>query len=64
MQAAYADELLDAEGLAPRLGLKPETVMRWYREGRIPGLKITNKVLRFRWAAVLAALESQQGSAR
>ncbi len=55
------EDLLNAADLAQRLGLKPDTVRDWYRRGRIPGLKLSPKVLRFDLAAVLAALGTSEG---
>ena len=60
MQATCPDELLTADAVAKRLGLTPGTIKQWYRDGRIPGLRLSHKVLRFRWAAVLSALEAKQ----
>jgi excisionase family DNA binding protein len=49
-------ELLTVSQLAERLHLRPRTVQMWARQGRIPSFKLSAKVLRFRWEAVLAAL--------
>jgi predicted site-specific integrase-resolvase len=49
-------ELLTAEQLAGRLHVKPNTVRVWTRRGRIPAVKLSPKVVRYEWAAVLAAL--------
>jgi excisionase family DNA binding protein len=57
------DDLLTAPELAARLGVRPGTVLAWHREGKIPGLRLTHKVLRFRLADVLSALEGRQSPA-
>ncbi len=40
-------KLVTAEVLAIWLGVKPRTVRDWAREGKIPSLRISPKVLRF-----------------
>ena len=52
------DELLTAAEMADRLKVKPGTILGWYRNGRIPGRKLSPKVLRFDLAEVVAALET------
>jgi hypothetical protein len=54
------DDLLTAPELAGRLGVKPGTILDWHRSGKIPGRRLTYKVLRFWLADVLAALERRQ----
>jgi excisionase family DNA binding protein len=49
-------ELLTADQLADRLRVRPRTVQAWARHGRIPTVRLSAKVVRFRWSAVLAAL--------
>jgi excisionase family DNA binding protein len=51
-------EFLTAEEVAGRLRVEPSTVWKWGRTGRIPVVKLTSKVIRYRLADVLAALES------
>ena len=60
------DGLLTAADLAARLGIRPATVHEWYRKGRIPGRKLSPKVLRFDLADVLAKLapSAEKGVAR
>jgi excisionase family DNA binding protein len=60
MQTFPQDTLLTAARLAARLGVKPETVLRWHRDGKIPARKLSHKVLRFDLAEVVAALEASQ----
>jgi excisionase family DNA binding protein len=54
-----AQEILTANELADRLQLKPGTVRSWAREGRIPALRPTPKVLRFELQRVLEALRKR-----
>ena len=49
--------LLSASQLAARLRVTPRTVLQWHREGRIPGIRISHKVLRFRLTDVVSHLE-------
>ena len=56
MRSRSSNDLLTSSELADRLGIKPATVLDWYRKGRIPALKISPKVLRFNLTEVLAAL--------
>ena len=51
-------ELLDKVALGSKLGVAPETVARWARQGRIPAIRISAKVRRFDYAEVLVALRS------
>ena len=53
----HDSELLTADELAGRLKLQPTTVRRWSRLRRIPSIKITRKVVRYDWCAVVAALK-------
>jgi excisionase family DNA binding protein len=52
-------ELMTVGQLAERLHLRPRTVQAWARQGRIPAIRLSAKVVRFDWAAVLAALRNQ-----
>jgi excisionase family DNA binding protein len=52
------DELLTAEDLAKRLRVSADTVRRWAREGRVPEVRLSRKVRRFRMADVAEAIES------
>lgn len=58
MSSVEREDLLTAAGLAARIGVKPATILGWHREGRIPGRKLSHKILRFDLAEVLAALEA------
>jgi excisionase family DNA binding protein len=52
-------ELLTVDQLAERLQVRPRTLQVWARQGRIPTVKLSAKVVRFEWLAVLAALRGQ-----
>lgn len=56
-------ELLTANELAQRLGIRPATVREWARSGRIPEIKLSTKVRRFDIDEVLAAVKDQKGKA-
>ena len=49
--------LVSAEVVADTLGVKPNTVLLWHRQGRIPGVKVTAHTVRFDLDEVLAALK-------
>ena len=59
---ATMSELLTADELADRLKVRPDTVRSWSRQGRIPAIRITHKVVRFDFDAVVKALASASGS--
>ena len=63
MQVIHPSDLLTAAELADCLGVKPGTILGWHRSGRIPGRRLSHKVLRFSLAEVLAALEGRQEAA-
>ncbi len=50
-------EIVTVKELAERLQLKPETIRIWARQGLIPSLRPTPKVLRFEMRNVLAAIK-------
>lgn len=56
-----ASLLEEAQGIAVRLGVSPETVRLWARRGLIPAVRITRKVVRFEWERVVAALRERGG---
>ena len=56
-----AIELLTVDEVARRLSVRPRTVQAWYRAGRIPTVKISPKVVRFDWPAIVAALRAVAG---
>jgi excisionase family DNA binding protein len=59
MQTAKFEDLLSRAELATRLGVRPTTIGRWTRSGRIPARRLSPKVVRYNLSAVLAALEGQ-----
>lgn len=50
-------ELLTVNEMAERLRVRPATLQRWERDGRVPAVRITPKVIRFDPAAVVESLE-------
>ena len=56
---ADLQELLTADELADRLSIRPSTVIEWSRRGVIPRVTLSPKVLRYRFAAVVEALEKR-----
>ena len=63
MHTNHPSDLLTADEVGQRIKVRPSTVLTWSRRGRIPALRISPKVLRFRLADVLAALEGRQEAA-
>jgi len=57
-----SDCLLTTRQVADFLGLSPETVLRRYRAGEIPGIRLATNVLRFRQSAIEAWLEGRERS--
>jgi excisionase family DNA binding protein len=53
-------DLLTAEQLAERLGVKPRTIREWFRAGLIPASRLTRKVIRYDFGQVVTALEQRQ----
>lgn len=49
-------ELLTANELATRLRVSLRTVNHWTQNGRIPCIKLSQKVVRFNWEEVQRAL--------
>ena len=54
------DQLIDKKQLADRLGLKVRGVESLVKARRIPVLRITNKIVRFDWPRVQAALAAYE----
>ncbi len=62
---AMADgRLLRADQLAARLGLRPSTIKRWGRRGKIPRLVIAYNTVRFVWGDVVKALRKADEAER
>ncbi len=53
--------LLTTRQVADRLGLSPETVLRRWRAGELPGFRLGSNVLRFDEAELDAWLEARRG---
>ena len=51
------DRLLTTREVATFLGLSPETVLRRWRAGELPGYRLASNVLRFRESEIEAWLE-------
>lgn len=56
------DRLLTTRQVAELLGLSPETVLRRYRAGEIPGYRLASNCLRFRESDVEAWLEVRRAA--
>lgn len=54
------DRLLTAREVAEWLGLSPETVLRKWRAGEIPGYRLGSNVLRFKERELEAWLEEHR----
>ena len=52
------ERLLDAIKIGEFLDIPPRTVLELARNGTIPRVKLTGKVIRFKLSAVVAALDS------
>jgi len=52
-------EFLTAAELAERLRVRPDTVRRWMRAGRIPVLRVSEKVVRYDYGEVIEALRAR-----
>lgn len=48
--------LLTAREVAERLGVSPATVLRWTRQGVLPGFRLPSGALRYRESAIEAWL--------
>jgi predicted DNA-binding transcriptional regulator AlpA len=49
-----SERYITAKEVGARVGLSPETILRYYREGRIPGRRLPGQVrpVRFLWSEV------------
>jgi excisionase family DNA binding protein len=54
---AVSDRLLTTRQVADFLGVSPETVLRRWRAGELPGYRLASNVLRFRELEIEAWLE-------
>ena len=55
-----SQHLLNKEELAERLRVYPATVMKWEKEGRIPSIRVSPRVIRFDFKEVLEALKKRR----
>ena len=55
-----SDRLLSTRQVADFLGLSPETVLRRWRAGELPGYRLASNVLRFRESELEAWLEEKR----
>ena len=55
------ERYITAREVAERVGLSPDTILRYYREGRIPGRRLhgTIRPVRFLWSEVEAAWDGR-----
>ena len=53
------ERYITAREVAERIGLAPDTILRYYREGRIPGRRMPGQIrpVRFLWSEVEAAFD-------
>lgn len=58
------EEFLTARQLAGLLQVSESTVRRLAREGRIPSIRLTSRLLRFHLASVMSALDGTQHKSR
>jgi excisionase family DNA binding protein len=51
------ERYITAREVAERVGLSPDTILRYYRDGRIPGRRLqgTIRPVRFLWSEIEAA---------
>jgi|LSQX01.2.fsa_nt_gb excisionase family DNA binding protein len=52
--------LLTAEELAVKLGVSKDTIRRWRRSGKLPSVKLGERMIRFRPSDVEAFLQTNQ----
>ena len=62
---AVSERYLTAREVAERLGLRPETVLRYFNAGLIPGRRLAGKIrpVRFVWSEVESAFGREDGAA-
>jgi excisionase family DNA binding protein len=56
---ATNERLLTARELADMLGVSTETVLRWWRRGELPGIKLPGGAVRFRQSDIDRWLEQR-----
>ena len=55
------ERYITAREVAERVGLSPDTILRYYREGRIPGRRLPGQIrpVRFLWSEVEAVWDCE-----
>ena len=56
------ERYITAREVAERVGLSPDTILRYYREGRIPGRRLPGQIrpVRFLWSEVEAVWDGEK----
>ncbi len=57
MGSVMTGRLLSAREVGETIGVHPETVLRWWRAGQLPGYRLANGILRFSEQEIDAWLE-------
>jgi excisionase family DNA binding protein len=57
-----SNDWVTAKELAHRMRVTPDTIKAWSREGRIPSVRVSARVLRFNVAEVMAAIRAKGAS--
>ena len=59
---APGERFITAREVGDRVGLSPETILRYYREGRIPGRRLPGQIrpVRFLWSEVQAVWDCER----
>ena len=60
MRTHVTCQLVDAGVVADAIGVRTSTVLRWAKEGRIPAVRFSRRLIRFKLNEVLATLAQQQ----
>lgn len=55
-------ELLTAQEVAQKLRVRPNTVKAWAREGIIPRVRLSHKVVRYDYDAVVRSLTARESA--
>lgn len=58
------EELLTKEEIGKRLSIKPETILRLARQGIIPQVRVSHKIIRYDLQKVLEALREAKSDER
>lgn len=62
-EAASPDDLLTTKEVANVARVSTVTVTRWFKEGRLEGIKVGPRTFRFRRSAVERLLQPEDGAA-